>query len=90
MQLDADTTLNLPAGEALQACLAGQIEALEGPVWLTVTGQADDWVLQPGERLHLPAGARAFASPWRPRQAVRLAWRPLRHAGLAGRAPAHA
>lgn len=83
MQLNADTTLTLPAGEVLQTSLAGQVEALEGAVWLTVSGQAEDWVLQPGERLHLPAGARAFASPWRPRQAARLAWRSLRHAALA-------
>lgn len=86
MQLKADTTLTLPAGETLQTSLAGQIEALDGAIWLTVSGQAEDWVLQPGERLHLPAGARAFASPWRPRQSTRLAWRPLRHAALVANA----
>ncbi|MCA0176957.1 MAG: DUF2917 domain-containing protein [Proteobacteria bacterium] len=84
MQLNADTTFTLPAGEVLQTSLAGQVEALEGTIWLTVSGQAEDWVLQPGQRLQLPAGARAFVSPWRPRQAARLAWRSLRHAALAG------
>lgn len=79
MKLDATTTLALPAGLALATASAGEVQALDSPVWLTVAGEPDDWVLCPGERLQLPAGAHAHAGPWHGSRPARLAWAPLRH-----------
>lgn len=67
---------------------AGHVQVLQGPVWLTVEGEPHDWVLHTGERLHLPAGARAVAGPWTAGDAVGVVFHPLRHAAREGGANA--
>ena len=43
----------------------GVVMALEGRVWMTVEGDAEDYWLEPGEALPLAPGERARISGWR-------------------------
>jgi hypothetical protein len=54
---DGCRTIRAPEG-----CI---VTALEGRVWMTVEGDADDYWLEPGEALPLAPGERARISGWR-------------------------
>lgn len=57
----------VPCGacRAIHVARGGVVMALEGRVWMTVEGDAEDYWLQPGEALPLAPGERARISGWR-------------------------
>ncbi|WP_233882334.1 DUF2917 domain-containing protein [Paraburkholderia flagellata] len=57
VQCDACHTIRVGQG--------GVVMALEGRVWMTVEGDAEDYWLEPGEALPLAPGERARISGWR-------------------------
>lgn len=58
----------------LQARRAGWLQVSGGAVWITRSGDAADHVLDDGDQLFLGAGERVLAEPWRPQDAVCIAW----------------
>ncbi len=54
----------------------GELQVGAAAVWLTVHGQLDDWVLQPGESVRLRRGQRAAVEPWRAATVAQLQWQP--------------
>ncbi|MEM5311860.1 DUF2917 domain-containing protein [Paraburkholderia sp. JHI869] len=62
----------VPSGacHTIRLAQGGVVVALEGRVWMTVEGDAEDYWLEPGEALPLAPGERARVSGWR--EAVRF------------------
>ena len=58
------------ACRTIRVAQGGVVMALEGRVWMTVEGDAEDYWLEPGEALPLAPGERARISGWR--QGVRF------------------
>lgn len=67
---------SLAAPQRLVVSRAGWLQAGQARVWLTQDGQAEDWVLAPGERLWLAAGSRLVAGAWQAGAPAQLAWAP--------------
>lgn len=61
----------------VRAGAGGWLLVNAAPAWVTLDGQSDDWVLQPGERIPLRPGQRAVAESWRADTAAELQWLPL-------------
>lgn len=61
----------------MRAGASGWLLVKAAPAWVTLDGQHDDWVLQPGERIPLRRGQRAVAESWRADTAAELQWLPL-------------
>lgn len=78
----------LAAPQRLVARRAGWLHVGQAQVWLTQDGQAQDWVLAPGERLWLAAGSRLVAEVWQAGAPAQLCWapqvQPVRRLGLGG------
>lgn len=70
----------------LDARAVGWLQVGTAPVWLTLDGQVDDWVLMPGERLPLKRGERAVVEPWHAGSVAQLSWQaapgPAQRVGL--------
>ncbi len=49
-----DWTLGKGRALALQAAQVNSIEALSGALWVTVSGSAQDFFVNPGERIQIP------------------------------------
>lgn len=62
----------------------GWLLAGTAPLWVTLPGQPQDWVLQPGERLTLQRGQLAVAGPWHADGPVVVLWQPATQARWAG------
>jgi Protein of unknown function (DUF2917) len=65
IKMDELRTFELGAPRTAQALVLVQDAALcavNGPIWLTIEGEADDIWLQAGERIGLKAGQRAWLS----------------------------
>ncbi|OYU76190.1 MAG: hypothetical protein CFE45_31820, partial [Burkholderiales bacterium PBB5] len=75
-QVLADTARVLRLSGALRLAprQAGWLQVQRGPVWLTRSGDPDDHVLRPGQRLWLRAGDGVVGEPWCAGQVVALAW----------------
>ena len=54
----------------------GQLEVLHGRVWLTRSGDLDDYVVESGATLAVPAAARSLIEAWDPSEPALVAWRP--------------
>lgn len=64
--------------QVLRPARAMLLTVREGRIWLTRAGDPDDHVLAEGESLAVAAGQRLYVEPWRPGEAARLSWQPLR------------
>jgi Protein of unknown function (DUF2917) len=60
--------------QRLDAHAVGWLQVGTAPVWLTLEGRADDWVLMPGERMPMKRGERALVEPWRAGTVAELRW----------------
>ena len=75
MNSQLHTTLD--HGHALRlAGAAGELAVLSGRVWLTRSGDPDDYVLHAGERLRLEAEDIVVVEGWQGDAAARVTWRP--------------
>ena len=73
-----DHRLPLPRATTLVVRRAGVLKVpadAGSAVWLTVDGEAQDRVLQPGEGLSLARGHRVVVEPWRADRGAALCWR---------------
>jgi len=84
---DTARVLRLAGALRLAPRQAGWLQVQRGAVWLTRSGDPDDHVLRPGQRLWLRPGDAVVAEPWCAGQAVALAW-SAGEAGPAGPAMA--
>lgn len=67
----------LVAGELLRVGpWPGELRVIDGRVWLTRTGDPDDHVLQPGDRLLLERGRDALVESWDPAEGATVQWVP--------------
>jgi Protein of unknown function (DUF2917) len=79
--------LGLSQARSLQVRRAGHLTVLGGPAWLTVDGEGQDRVLQPGEALRLESGHRLVIEPWRSGDNNRLLWQPAARTLAGARRP---
>ena len=54
----------------------GRLEVLHGRVWLTRTGDLDDYVVEPGMKVAVPAAGRSVIEAWDESDPALVAWRP--------------
>lgn len=66
----------LAVGQAIETRAGhdGWLRVGSAAVWLTLQGQPDDWVLQPGECFVLRRGQRVVVGPWRAGTVAQLHW----------------
>jgi hypothetical protein len=54
----------------------GRLEVLHGRVWLTRSGDLDDYVVEPGAALAVPAAGRSLIEAWHDNEPALVAWQP--------------
>lgn len=74
---------HLAGAQSLRVRGTGRLRVMQGRVWLTVDGEAQDRVLAAGDSLTLRRGHRLVVEAWSAHEGARLRWDAERAAGYA-------